>query len=741
MEEQFFTDNERKILVSDYRKLCQALGERLQPGDSEGIKDAVRRVASSGVIVRDRFGFNPVTSAMQTALCVCECLGADRNMCLAVILSSLAQGGMTEDEIGMRWGEDVKKLVVGLDKVASLYSRNASVESENFRKLLLTFAQDIRVIILMIVDRLRLMRAINHHPAEKYVRDTANEASYLYAPLAHRLGLYAIKSELEDMSLKYSNREVYTKIAHELNQTKAKREAYIADFIAPLKKKLQEEGLNFEIKGRTKSIFSIWNKMKKQHNTVEDIYDLFAIRIVIDCPLEREKPECWLAYSVVTDMYRPNPGRLKDWLSIPKSNGYESLHITVYGPEERWVEVQIRTKRMDVIAEKGLAAHWKYKGIKSESNLDAWMNNVRDILEAGQNGPMELMRNFKMDVYSREVFVFTPRGDLYKLPQGATLLDFAFNVHTRIGTQCVGGKVNGKNRKINYKLQSGDTVEVFTNPQQEPSADWLSVVVTTKARNKIRSVLKEAENKSAEIGKELLQRRFKNRKLDFDEAAISRLVSKMGYKTAIAFFSALGAGEIEINDVVDTFCDMAERAAKAEEGGERISASEYMLQQPTEETETADGGGDIIVIGDDIKGINYKLSRCCNPIYGDDVFGFISSEGVIKIHRADCPNAAHIRSRYGSRLIRTRWSGKGGAPGTFTAVLRVVGKDDIGIVTNITSIINKEKSVSLRSISIDSNDGLFHGFISVGVSDTLSLNQLMKKIETVKGVKNVQRNK
>lgn len=737
MEEQFFTDNERKILVSDYRKLCQALGERLQPGDSEGIKDAVRRVASSGVIVRDRFGFNPVTSAMQTALCVCECLGADRNMCLAVILSSLAQGGMTEDEIGMRWGEDVKKLVVGLDKVASLYSRNASVESENFRKLLLTFAQDIRVIILMIVDRLRLMRAINHHPAEKYVRDTANEASYLYAPLAHRLGLYAIKSELEDMSLKYSNREVYTKIAHELNQTKAKREAYIADFIAPLKKKLQEEGLNFEIKGRTKSIFSIWNKMKKQHNTVEDIYDLFAIRIVIDCPLEREKSECWLAYSVVTDMYRPNPGRLKDWVSIPKSNGYESLHITVYGPEERWVEVQIRTHRMDVIAEKGLAAHWKYKGIKSESSLDQWMNNVRDILEAGQNGPMELMRNFKMDVYSREVFVFTPRGDLYKLPQGATLLDFAFNIHTRLGCQCVGGRVNGRNRKLNYVLESGDTIEIFTSQMQEPSRDWLSIVVTSKARNKIRAVLKENENRSAEIGKELLQRRLKNRKFDYDEAAVSRLISKLGYKDTIAFFSALGCDEIQINDVVDQYVELVSRQVRVDEEA-RVSASEYTLQPAADDTADSTGADDVIVIGDNIKGINYRLAKCCNPIYGDEVFGFISAEGVIKIHRCDCPNAGHIKQRYGYRLIRTRWSGKGGTQ--FGATLRVVGKDDIGIVTNITSIINKEKSVTLRSISIDSNDGIFDGVLTVGISDTAALNQLIKKIKTVKGVKNVQRN-
>ncbi len=739
MDQPYLSVKEAKTAVNTYRNIVEALQGQLAPDDISGIKDAVRSHAMSSPAMRDRFGFHPLVAALDTASCLCQSLDADRNMCLAVILSALSTGTDGEKSFEARWGKDIAGLVRGLDKVRTLYSRSPSVESENFRKLLLTFAEDIRVIIIMIVDRLRLMRAINHHPSEKLVHDTANEVNYLYAPLAHRLGLYAIKSELEDMSLKYSNREVYTRIAHELKQTKAKRDAYIDDFIRPVKEKLEAEGLNFSIKGRTKSIYSIWNKMKKQHNTIEDIFDLFAIRIIIDCPPEREKPECWLAYSVVTDMYRPNPTRLKDWLSIPKSNGYESLHITVYGPEDRWVEVQIRTRRMDTIAEKGLAAHWRYKGIKSEGGLDAWMNNVRDILEAGQHNPMDLMRNFKMDVYSREVFVFTPRGDLYKLPLGATLLDFAFNIHTRIGVQCVGGKVNGRNRKLNYKLESGDTVEILTSPQQEPSRDWLNIVVTNKARNKIRAVLKENENKSAEIGKELLQRRFKNRKLDYDEAIVSKTVARMGYKDAIAFFSAIGSDELDINDVVDVYVDILSPVSKTDDAASRISASNYVLQAPADEDVRDDAGNDVIVIGDNIKGINYRLARCCNPIYGDDVFGFISAEGVIKIHRCDCPNAAHIRQKYAYRIIRTRWSGKAGAE--FIATLRVLGKDDIGIVTNITSIINKEKSVSLRGISIDSNDGLFAGVITIGVADTAGLNQLIKKIKTVKGVKDVQRNK
>ncbi|MDE6130034.1 MAG: TGS domain-containing protein, partial [Muribaculaceae bacterium] len=428
------------------------------------------------------------------------------------------------------------------------------------------------------------------------------------------------------------------------------------------------------------------------------------------------------------------PKRLKDWLSIPKSNGYESLHITVYGPDNKWVEVQIRTRRMDEIAEKGLAAHWKYKGIKSENSLDAWMANVRDILEAAESGPMELMKNLRMDVYDKEVFAFTPKGDLYRLPLGATLLDFAFNIHTGLGSRCTGGKVNGKNQKLNYKLQSGDTVEIFTSQSQQPKPDWLNYVVTTKARNKIRTALKEMDKRSSELGREMLQRRFKNRKLELDEGTLSRTLKKMGYKTVTDFYCALADETLDINTVVDTYCGL-DLKAKADESA-KVSASEYVMQPMTDD-EGRPGDSDILVIGDNIRGINYRLSKCCNPIFGDDVFGFVSSEGVIKIHRSDCPNAANIRRKYPYRVIRTRWSGKLGSQ--FGATLRVVGQDDIGIVTNITSIINKEKQVTLRNISIDSNDGLFQGFVVVGVNDTASLDALIRKLKTVKGVKDVSR--
>lgn len=734
-QQTIFSTDETKELRRLYRTLRHSLAEAVPYNDFFRVRTAISEAMAGCEMPRDRFGRHPLLHAMATTEELCHGVSPDRSMAVAVMLYNLVKLDlMPQRQLQEEWGDDISRLVDGLRKVAGLYSRQASVQSDNFRKLLLTFAEDIRVIIIMLVDRLVLMRAINHHPSEKLVSEVAMEANYLYAPLAHRLGLYRIKSELEDLSLKYTDREKYTEIARKLNETKAKRDSYIADFIRPVKERLEAEGLKFDIKGRTKSIYSIWNKMKKQHNDVEEIYDLFAIRVILDVPLEREKSACWLTYSLVTDMYTPNPKRLKDWLSIPKTNGYESLHITVSGPENKWVEVQIRTRRMDEIAEKGLAAHWKYKGIKAENSLDAWMANVRDILEAAETGPMDLMKNLRMDVYDKEVFAFTPKGDLYRLPLGATLLDFAFNIHTGLGSKCTGGKVNGKNQKLNYKLQSGDTVEIFTSQSQMPKRDWLNYVVTTKARNRIRVALKEMDKRSSELGREMLQRRFKNRKLELDEGMLSRTVRKMGYKTVTDFYSAIADDSLDINQVVDTYVSL-DIKARADESA-RVSAAEYVMQ-PVADGDGRPNDSDILVIGNDIKGINYRLSKCCNPIFGDDVFGFVSSEGVIKIHRSDCPNAANIRRKYPYRLIRTRWSGKLGSQ--FGATLRVVGHDDIGIVTNITSIINKEKQVTLRNISIDSHDGLFQGFVVVGVNDTSTLDALIRKLKTVKGVKDVSR--
>lgn len=731
-EKSYFTLDEKENVLSVYRQLLRNSRPVLRVEDFNRMRRLISEAVETGHYQRNKQGINPVVRNLNTALILCDRVGLERSMLISVLLFNLVVSEfLTIETVKKEFGDDIAQLIRGLIKSNSLYAKQAAVESENFRKLLLSFAEDIRVIIIMIADRLCVMKMINHHPNEKYRYDIACEVSYLYAPLAHRLGLYSIKSELEDLSLKYTNREIYDQIAHKLNETKRNRDKYIMEFIQPVKQKLEAEGLHFEIKGRTKSIFSIWNKMKKQKADLEDIYDLFAIRVILETPLEQEKADCWKVYSIVTDMYQPNPKRMKDWLSIPKSNGYESLHITVLGPKQRWVEVQIRTRRMDEIAERGLAAHWKYKGIKSENGLDDWMNNVREVLEAaGNGGALELMRDFKMDLYDKEVFVFTPKGDLYKLPLGATLLDFAFLIHTGLGCKCVGGKVNGKIETIKYKLKSGDTIEVLTSPNQTPKQDWLNIAATSKGRIKIKQALNEQQNKAAEYGKELLQRRFKNRKIEMEDGVMMRLIKKMGYKTVTDFYNELADEHIDVNRVIDLYLEIDKK--ENEEQYETRTAEEFTLQKEPDESKE-----DELVIGGDVKGIDYKLAKCCNPIYGDEIFGFVSTEGTIKIHRKDCPNARHIYSRYRYRVVNARWSGKMGSK--YVTVLRVIGNDDIGIVTNITSIISKEKNIYMRGISIDSNDGLFQGHITVTVDDISSLNSLMKKLKTVKGVKDVQR--
>lgn len=716
--------------------LRQAKGV-LHAGDIHDIKELILSHDEKGAFKCDIFDIHPISAAVETALILCERVAPDRTLLLSVFLMTLTPEDNKEAFIAdmrKRWGDDIALTLERLIRVKDLYQRNPVVESENFKRLLLTFAEDICVIIIMLAERLALMNAINHHPLEDEVKLRATEARYLYAPLAHRLGLYSIKGDLEDLSLKYTRRDIYTAIARKLNETKTKRDTYIANFIAPVKNRLEQEGLKFEIKGRTKSIFSIWNKIKKQRIDIDHIYDLFAIRIVLDTEPEREKQDCWLAYSIITDMFRPNPARMKDWISIPKANGYESLHTTVYGPDNRWVEVQIRTRRMDEVAEKGLAAHWRYKGIKAEEGLDQWMGKIRDILENTEAGPTELMKNHRLDIYNNEIFVFTPKGDLYNLPAGATLLDFAFNIHTGLGAQCTGGRVNGKVRKINHKLENGDTVEIMSSPNQEPKQAWLNFVVTSKARNKIRSFLKENESRKSELGKELLQRRLKNRKLEIQEADLMKVIKKLGFKTSTEFFSRLGEDLLDINSVIDTYVEMVNKESAS--ATPAVSADEFVLSTPEEKEESL-RNNDILVIGNNIKGMNYRMAKCCNPIYGDDVFGFISAEGVVKIHRKDCPNANNIISKYPYRIIRTKWSGN--FDGQMAATLTIIGNDDIGIVTNISSLITKSDNSSLRSISIDSHDGLFRGYVVVGVRDLAALNLLIKKIKTVKGVKDVQR--
>lgn len=732
MEETYFTPEEQKLIVSQFRQLLRYTRDVTHADDVKKVRTIIANGIKENHYRRDKYGINPTIRNMTTALLLCEKISPDRNMIITVLLYNLCKSEfMSEAEIREAFGDDIFKLISGMLKVSELYRKRAAVKNENFRNLLFTFANDIRVVLIMIVDRLGIMRMINHHPNEDFVRDVTFEAINLYAPLAHRLGLYTIKSELEDLSLKYSNRDIYTRIADKLNETKEQRNKYIDNFIAPVKEKLEEAGLKFDIKGRTKSIYSIWNKIQKQNTDLNGIFDLFAIRVIIDTPLEKEKSDCWLAYSIIVDLFTSNPARMKDWITVPKSNGYESLHTTVHGPDNRWVEVQIRTRRMDEVAEKGLAAHWKYKGVKSEKDLDDWAKNVRELLEMGTSDPMELMKSVKMDIYNKEVFAFTPKGDLYRLPGGASLLDFAFMVHSKLGCMCTGGRVDGKNQKLNYKIKSGDTIEILTSSNQIPKLDWLNFVVTSKARNKIKQAVNELNHKNAEYGKELLMRRFKNRKIDVDEATLMRVIKKFGTKTATDFFNDIHAEKIAINDVINTYLTIDE--AKESPLANR-AADEFELENKPQQLDVQ--SSDVLVIGEeDIKGINYKMSRCCNPFFGDDVVGFISSEGVIKIHRADCPNVKHLESRFPYRKIDVRWSGKGASN---IATLKILGNDNIGIVTGITSIITKESRVVLRNISIDSYDGMFQGYLVVGYNDKDALNNIIKKINDTKGVKNVQ---
>lgn len=735
--ETYYTDKERKFVISAFRELRIALADDLSYPEIRRIEDIIKGGIAAGKAHRDKYGINPSVRHLNTALLLSRYVGADRNMIIATLLYQICSDDyFSLEDVKAEFGEDVRSIIHGLKNVADLYKKQTTQRDENFSKLMMAFAENIRVIIIMIVDRLALMKAINHHPNQKFVFDIASESLYLYAPLAHRLGLYKIKSELEDMSLKYTNRDLYTRIAHKLNESKQERDKYIAEFIAPIKKKLEDDGFKFEIKGRTKSIYSIWNKMRKQNAELKDIYDLFAIRIIIDTPLKNERSDCWKAFAIVTDMFKPNPSRLKDWISIPKSNGYESLHTTVTGPGQRWVEVQIRTQRMDEIAEKGLAAHFKYKGVKSEKSLDDWMANVRDLLETSGKDTPEIMKKMNMDVYDKEVFIFTPKGDLFRLPLGATILDFAFAIHSKIGCTCIGGKVNGKTHKINYELKNGDTVEVLTSSTQQPKQQWLSIVTTSKAKNKIRQSLNEISNRSAEFAKELLQRRFKNRKIEIEEAILTKVIKRLGYKTATDFYNEISSEKLDIGQIVDSYVALKEKEAETQQIASSRSAQEFVMQPPALSSSES---SDVVIIGEGIKGINFKLSKCCMPIQGDDIMGFIASDGAIKIHKRGCPNARHLMNRYPYRTIKAAWSEIVGG-NQFAVPLSIIGNDDIGIVNNITSLITKEKSVSLRSIAIDSNDGLFQGRLVVGVNDTVSLNNLIKKITAIKGVKDVRRN-
>lgn len=710
-----FIANEGQVLRADKRKQ---------------LKSDLRRLTVEFAVPLDE-----IAKYMRVAMIAHREIQLGHHAIEAIMLyATVYKSKLNLDYIVQHYGQSTANIVEGLTKAYDLYDRHTAIETENFRKLLLSFARDVRVVMIMIVERLDVMRNLSSY--SKNEQETiAREVSYLYAPLAHRMGLYSIKTELEDLSLKYTSYDIYKDIAHKLNETKRSRDAYITKFIAPIKERLQAEGLTFDIKGRTKSIYSIWNKIRKQQVPFEKVYDLFAIRVIIDCPENREKAACWQAYSVVTDMYTPNTNRLRDWISVPKQNGYESLHITVMGPEGKWVEVQIRTRRMDEVAEKGVAAHWKYKGGKSDSaSTDEWLKNLRDMLEnSSDNNGDEIIDEFKMQLYDDDIFVFTPKGDLNRLPRGASVLDFAFNIHSRIGTQCAGALINGKHVPIKYELHNGDQVEVITSAQQTPKADWLNFVKTSKAKNRIRTALKEIEHKEAEDGRETLLRRLKNWKLEFNDSYLNRTARKLGYKTLTDFYVAINQDRIDLPAIREGL--LAE--TEPEEQIHPVTRSADGYSQATE-LETKASQSDALIIDRNLKGVDYSLAKCCNPVFGDEIFGFVSSTGGIKIHRKSCPNAPQMIQRFGYRIVNARWS-SATSTGEYPITIRIIGHDDIGIVTNITSVISKETGVSMRSISVDSHDGLFDGNITVIIHEARQLEALFKKIRAIKGVKQVFR--
>ena len=734
MEEKFvFTEEEKHACEALTKEIHEMLNDTLSGTDVERLRTHIHSEIEARHIERDRFGLNPVLKALMTAKVAVGDIGLRRDSLLAIMLYESVLRGHYDTTLARKdFGEGVATILQGLVRVQELYSKTPIVESENFRNLLLSFAEDMRVVLIMIADRVCLMRQIRDTPNKEAQHEVAEEASYLYAPLAHKLGLYQLKSELEDLSLKYLEHDAYYLIKEKLNATKRSRDAYIERFIGPVSKHLTEAGLKFHIKGRTKSIHSIWQKMKKQKCGVDGIYDLFAIRIILDSPLEKEKMQCWQAYSIVTDMYQPNPKRLRDWISVPKSNGYECLHITVLGPEQKWVEVQIRTERMDEVAEHGLAAHWRYKGVKADGGgMEEWLASIRTALEAGDN--LEVMDQFKLDLYEDEVYAFTPKGDLLKFPKGATVLDFAYHIHSRVGDTCVGGKVNGKNVSFRTPLHSGDTVEILTASNQTPKPEWLRILVTSRARAKLRLSLKETRLKQGLYAKELLERRLKNKKLDYDEATVAHLIRKMGFKEQSDFYHQIAEGRLDPTRVLDEYQALVDQSQVKEREAESAENFEYAHPATTE----AKKNDDVLIIDKSLKGIDFSLARCCHPIYGDKVFGFVTVNGGIKIHRADCPNAAEMQRRFGYRIVRAQWSGKGSSH--YDITLRVIGNDDIGIVSNITNIISKDEKIVMRSINIDSHDGLFSGNLVVQLDDKSKLNLLIKKLRTVKGVKQVIR--
>lgn len=729
-------EKEKKEILNRYKNLIKACRRRLEKGDKELIRKAFETAVEAHKHMRRKSGepyiYHPIAVAQ---ICAEEIgLGATGIVC-ALLHDTVEDTELTLDDIRKMFGDKVCKIIDGLTKISEVIDQNSSIQAENFRKVLLTMSEDIRVILIKIADRLHNMRTLEHMKPDKQIK-IASETLFLYAPLAHRLGLNAIKTELEDLSLKYTDPQAYHEIEQKLKETEDERKKYIQKFIVPIKEILHESGFKkIKIFGRPKSIYSIYNKIKNKNVAFEEIYDIFAIRIVIDSEPENEKSDCWKVYSIITDFYHPNPDRLRDWISTPKSNGYESLHTTVMGPEGKWVEVQIRTTRMDELAEKGFAAHWKYKesGNEKESKLEEWLSKIRELLENPDPNALEFIDDFKLNLFSDEIFVFTPKGDMKTLPANATALDFAFEIHTRIGEQCIGAKVNHKLVPLSHVLKSGDQVEILTSSKQHPKEDWLKFVTTARAKSKIKAALKELRKKRAEEGREILERKFMKYHIDFTTQNIDEFMRFLHLPSTQELFYRVAEGNIDLEEIKLFSKYLHQPKTPAKTRKKKSNDGESLEKLITH----ARGSDQLLVIGDDMQKLDYTLAPCCNPIPGDDVFGFITTSEGIKIHRVNCPNAIRLLSNFAYRVVKAKWTSDQLI--SFLAGIRLKGTDQLGLVNNITKIISNDNQVNMRSINFDTEDGIFTGTIMVYVHDTKHLNHLIKNLKKVKGVTHVER--
>jgi GTP pyrophosphokinase len=672
--------------------------------------------------------------SLEVATIIAEEIGLEPDSVITGLLHNIMYAGLerqvTREELEKNFGQSVYSILEGMAKINALGTDTVELHPENYRKLLMALAGDVRVILIKTADRLQVMRNLDTYDENARHR-LVNETSHLYAPLAHRLGLYAINSEMLDLCLKYQKPQGYQYVVNRLQETRKERENFVAEFVKPVEKTLKDKGFSFSMKARTKSVYSIWNKMQKKKVSFDEVMDLFAIRVILHSKPENEKADCWTVYSVVTEQYQANPERMRDWITIPKSNGYESLHATVMGPKGRWVEVQIRTKRMDEVAEKGLAAHWKYKGGKESSGFDEWLAGIREILENPELNVVDFIDHFSLDIYKDETFVFTPKGDLKKMPAGSTLLDFAYEIHSQLGDKCVGGKVNGKKVTLKYKLKNGDQVIIDTANNQKPKMDWLDFLVTSKAISRVKASLNEEKKNLAEQGREILLRKFKNWKLELNDEAIRKMLKKYEFKLAIDFYCELANGKIEPLEIKSLITE------KPEEETTRRKVEELLPGKNVQDF-TFEGGDDYLVIDNNLKNINYKLARCCNPVFGDSIFGFVTIKEGIKIHRSSCPNAPQMKERFPYRVIKARWK-ETTSPGAFLTTLFISGTDEAGIVSEISHIIAKDTGARLRSINIDTNRGKFEGILKLSVYNLDHLEFLIHKMKKVKGVVSVTR--